>query len=66
VQFWLVAFTITATVLFGLILWRKPSAGPVRPLQIEGILLLSWWLVLAYAPTGLCLGWTDSRCAIRA
>jgi len=39
VQFWLVASTITARVLFGLILWRKPRAGLlVRPLRIEGTL----------------------------
>jgi hypothetical protein len=46
-QTWLVASTIIATLLFGLIAWKSRRAGiPVKSFKPEGILLLCWWIVV--------------------
>jgi hypothetical protein len=46
-QVWVVASTLIATVLFGLIIWNLRRAGlPVRTLRLEAILLVAWWLTL--------------------
>jgi len=49
-QTWLVASTIVATLLFGLIALKNRTSGkPVRSLKPEGILLLSWWIIVVGA-----------------
>ena len=46
-QVWIVASTIIATVLFGLMLWNNRRATPpVRSIRFDGFLLLTWWLTL--------------------
>ena len=46
-QGWLVASTVIATALFGLIAWKNGRATmPVRSFKLEGILLLGWWIVV--------------------
>jgi hypothetical protein len=49
-QAWLVGSTILATALFGLIAWKTRRATvPARSLKVEGILLLSWWIIVVGA-----------------
>jgi len=46
-QVWIVASTIIATVLFGLMLRKnRRAAMSITPVRFEGILLLLWWLTL--------------------
>jgi len=46
-QVWLVASTITATALFGQVGWKNRRATPpTQSLKFEGIMLLSWWIVV--------------------
>ena len=57
-EVWIVASTMTATVLFGLlIVWNRGAAQSVRSVRFEGILLFSWWIaVLATCAYGFMLG----------
>jgi len=57
-QVWLVASTIIATALFGLVVWKNRRAMlPVRTLKFEGFLLLGWWIiVLGACAYGFMLG----------
>lgn len=57
-QVWLVASTIIATALFGLVGWKNRRATlPTRSLKFEGILLLSWWIIVIGACVyGFALG----------
>jgi hypothetical protein len=46
-QVWIVASTILATVLFGLVVWKnRRAASPIRSIRFDGILLLTWWIAL--------------------
>ena len=46
-QVWLVASTIVATALFGLIGWKSRRAlMPATSLKFDGILLISWWIIV--------------------
>jgi predicted membrane protein len=46
-QVWIVASTILATVLFGLVVWKnRRAASPIRSIRLDGILLLTWWIAL--------------------
>jgi hypothetical protein len=46
-QVWIVGSTLIATVLFAMILWKnRQSALPIGTSRREGILLLTWWVVL--------------------
>jgi hypothetical protein len=46
-QVWIVASTVLVTVLFGLVAWKnRRAASPLRPILVDGILLLTWWIVL--------------------
>jgi hypothetical protein len=46
-QVWIVGSTLIATVLFGMILWKnRQAAVPIGSSRREGILLLTWWVVL--------------------
>jgi hypothetical protein len=46
-QAWLVASTVIVTALFCLIAWKSRRAThSVRSLKLEGILLLSWWIIV--------------------
>jgi hypothetical protein len=49
-QIWLVVSTLVITTLFGQMVWknrRATSAGlAVSPLKYEGMLVLTWWLVV--------------------
>jgi hypothetical protein len=46
-QVWLVGSTIIASGLFGLIVWQNRRATlTARPLKFEGILLLTWWIIV--------------------
>jgi hypothetical protein len=46
-QVWIVASTIIATALFGLMLWNNRRAVlPIRSIRLDGILLLTWWIAL--------------------
>ncbi len=46
-QAWIVASTITATVLFGLVLRKNRRAELSIPsIRLDGILLLAWWIAL--------------------
>ena len=57
-QIWTVASTVFATLLFGSILWKKrrlSSDQPITNVELEGSLLLLWWLTLAGL---LCYGFT--------
>ena len=46
-QVWIVASTISATVLFGFVVWTNRTATPpIRAVRLEGILLLAWWFTL--------------------
>src|SRR5580700_8241576 len=61
VQLWLVGSTVLATALFGRMVWGKKgeaSAGAgTLPLRVEGILLLTWWIVVICACAyGFALG----------
>jgi len=57
-QVWLVASTIISTALFGLIGWKNRRATPpAKSLKFEGILLLSWWIIVIGACVyGFALG----------
>lgn len=57
-QVWLVASTIASTALFGLIGWKNRRATlPATSLKFEGILLLSWWIIVMGACVyGFALG----------
>jgi len=57
-QVWLVASTIIATELFGLVGWKSRRATlPAGSLKLEGILLLSWWIIVVGACVyGFALG----------
>jgi hypothetical protein len=57
-QVWIVASTIIATVLFGVMLWKyRRSALPITAVRFEGILLLTWWLtLLGFLAYGFMLG----------
>jgi hypothetical protein len=46
-QVWIVASTIIATALFGLMLCNNRRAVlPIRSIRLDGILLLTWWIAL--------------------
>jgi hypothetical protein len=57
-QVWLVASTMIATALFGLVGWKNRRATlPAGSLKFEGILLLSWWIIVVGACVyGFALG----------
>jgi hypothetical protein len=41
---------IVATALFGLIAWKnRRTTMPARSVKLEGILLLSWWIIVVGA-----------------
>jgi hypothetical protein len=49
-QAWLLGSTIVVTGLFGLIAWKNRRATmPPRSLKLEGILLLSGWIIVVGA-----------------
>jgi hypothetical protein len=57
VQVWIAVSTITATVLFGLTLWKNRTTLPLKSVGLESILLLSWWTaILALCAYGFMLG----------
>jgi hypothetical protein len=49
-QVWLVGSTLVATVLLGIMFWRKRravAAGlPSEPIRLEGMLVGGWWLIV--------------------
>ncbi len=57
-QVWIVASTIVATALFGLVFWKnRRPALPISLIRFEAILLLLWWLaVLGACAYGFMLG----------
>ena len=57
-QVWLVASTIIATALFGVVGWKNRRATlPAGSIKFEGILLLSWWIIVVGASVyGFALG----------
>jgi hypothetical protein len=49
-QVWLVTSTVIATGLFGVVAWKNRRGGrPVRSLKFEGILLVTWWIIVVGA-----------------
>jgi hypothetical protein len=49
-QVWLLGSTVMATALFALIAWKNRMATmPARSVKVEGILLLSWWIIVVGA-----------------
>jgi hypothetical protein len=46
-QVWLLASTLIATALFGLMLWNNRRGElPIRSIRFEGVLLIMWWITL--------------------
>lgn len=49
-QAWLLGSTVVATALLGLAAWKNRRATlPAKSLKLEGILLLSWWIIVVGA-----------------
>ena len=53
VQVWAVGSTLVATIMFPLIVWKKRKVAPpaFAGLEVEGMLLVLWWMTLI----GLCV-----------